>query len=116
MDFLKELKDSKKGRTPELDADILGILVSLCEGKNNSSFTKFTALIWLYDYLKVFLHEMDNNLTIEIIPMDLEEEKDIMLTSANNNPNAESYPINKALCNKLGEVLKAVLVCLSDDI
>jgi vacuole morphology and inheritance protein 14 len=125
MDFLKEIKETPKERTVTLDNQILNILVQLCSSKI-ANLTKLTALCWLHDYLKLFLHEMDDqNMSggmTSMAQIHLEKEIKEIKEIVNENGSMAKKDgdngienVNSALSAKLSEILKAVLICLSDD-
>ena len=91
MDFLKEIKESPKERTVDLDN---------YETNKISNLTKLTALCWLHDYLRLFLYELE----VKAKNFDNKEEQII-----------KEQDINTVLCEKLALIIKVVLLCLSDD-
>ena len=51
MEFLKEIKAQRDETPPELDIKIINILVPVCKIKQ--TYTKYIALCWVYEYLKL---------------------------------------------------------------
>ena len=94
MEFLKEVRENSKDRSPELDLEVLSILVDICCSKIGS-FPRLNSLIWIHDYLKFYLAAADLKRS--------HESSIIMDNSAN--------PVLK----KIFDVLRAVLLCLSDE-
>ena len=91
MEFLKEVKESANERTSALDIQILDVLIPVC--KRKATYSKYIALCWIYEYLKLKLKEWKEKGIKQ-----LEKEKDEAL-----------------IVNKLSEIIEPVLKCLSDD-
>eukprot|EP01017_Pseudomicrothorax_dubius_P019216 TRINITY_DN2113_c0_g1_i11.p1 TRINITY_DN2113_c0_g1~~TRINITY_DN2113_c0_g1_i11.p1 ORF type:complete len:677 (-),score=211.19 TRINITY_DN2113_c0_g1_i11:116-2146(-) len=84
QEFLKEFKENRSERN---EGPIIDILVRICS-RRMTSFTKFNALFWLHDILKLFLDEF--------------------LASENTQRQANDY------FGKFGDILEAILTCLAD--
>lgn len=93
MEFLKEVRQNSKDRSPGLDLEVLSILVDICCSKMGS-FPRLTALIWICDYLKYYTRADE-----------LQKTSQLSMNETSTNP----------VLKKIFDILRAVLVCLSDD-
>ena len=92
MEFLKEVRQNSKDRSPGLDLEVISILVDICCSKMGS-FPRLTALIWICDYLKYYTR------------VDEIQNSSHLINEGTTNP----------VLKKIFDILRAVLVCLSDD-
>eukprot|EP01016_Furgasonia_blochmanni_P010806 TRINITY_DN1465_c0_g2_i1.p1 TRINITY_DN1465_c0_g2~~TRINITY_DN1465_c0_g2_i1.p1 ORF type:complete len:513 (+),score=154.52 TRINITY_DN1465_c0_g2_i1:100-1539(+) len=92
-EFIKEIKESRYERTPQLDSEIIAILVSNCKNKKNT-FIKLSAIGWIDEYLKLIIED--------------EKYHDAGHGEISMNKNHVS------ILTQLNKILEAILISLSD--
>ncbi len=102
MEFLKEIKEDPNNRSHKIDAEIITILVKICNRKINV-FAKLSAVIWIHEFLKLLLKEYEVN------EDDSEEEK------IEGEHFIGGSSIRQAVFSKFSQILEPILFLLSDD-
>ena len=53
IDFYNEIPQRVE-EDPFINESILKILITICNGKGNSSFSILNAVLWIFEYLRIF--------------------------------------------------------------